>query len=95
MVITKSGDVVKQGFCKMLSRKLSLREGPIIISYLSLCGREWGGAGRLFEAGRLLTFLPLGWALIRGCALIRINTVLNLSVEHFWHFVIDQQERIW
>ena len=29
---------------------------------------EWEGegVGRLFEAGRLLTFLPLGWALIRG-----------------------------
>ena len=29
---------------------------------------EWEGegGGRLFEAGRLLTFLPLGWALIRG-----------------------------
>ena len=32
----------------------------LIISYLSLCGREWGGGGRL------LTLLPLGWALIRG-----------------------------
>ena len=52
-----------------------------------------------------------GWALIRGWALInfsafrmgaysrwaliRINTVFNLSVEHFWRFFIDQQERIW
>ena len=89
MALTESGDVTKQGFCKMLSRKLRLREGSLIIYYLSLCGREWGGAGRLFEAGRLLTFLPLGWALIR------INTVFNLSVEHFWRFVIDQQERIW
>ena len=39
----------------------------------------WGG--RLFEAGRLLTFsaFRMGaysrWALIRGWALIRINTV--------------------
>ena len=32
--------------------------GSLIISYLSLCGREWGGAGRLFEAGTLLNFLP-------------------------------------
>ena len=37
--------------------------------------------GRLFEAGRLLTFSAFGmgaysrWALIRGWALIRINTV--------------------
>ena len=40
----------------------------------------WGG--RLFEAGRLLTFSASRmsaysrWALIRGWALIRINTVL-------------------
>ena len=40
-----------------------------------------GGGGRLFEAGRLLTFsaFRMGaysrWALIRGWALIRINTV--------------------
>ena len=34
-----------------------------VSDYLSLIGR---GGGRLFEAGRLLTFLPLGWALIRG-----------------------------
>ena len=45
---------------------------------------EWKGGGvggRLFEAGRLLTFsaLRMGaysrWALIRDWALIRINTV--------------------
>ena len=41
---------------------------------------------RLFEAGRLLTFsaLRMGaysrWALIRGWALIRINTVCLMSV---------------
>ena len=40
-----------------------------------------GGGGHLFEAGRLLTFstFRMGaysrWALIRGWALIRINTV--------------------
>ena len=40
------------------------------------------GSGRLFEPGRLLTFsaFRMGaysrWALIRGWALIRINTVL-------------------
>ena len=42
-----------------------------------------GGGGRLFEAGRLLTFsaFRMGaysrWALIRGWALIRINTVFH------------------
>ena len=52
-------------------------------SYLSLTGsgREVGKGGRLFEAGRLLTFSAfrmgayLRWALIRGWALIRINAV--------------------
>ena len=45
----------------------------------SLSGR--GRGGRLFEAGRLLTFsaFRMGaysrWALVRGWALIRINTV--------------------
>ena len=37
-----------------------------------------GGGGRLFEAERLLTFLPIGWALIRGWALNRINTVCEV-----------------
>ena len=45
-------------------------------------GSGWGG--RLFEAGRLLTFSAFSmgaysrWALIRGWALIRINTVIKL-----------------
>ena len=52
---------------------------------LSGSGREVGWGGRLFEAGRLLTFsaFKMGaysrWALIRGCALIRINTVILIS----------------
>ena len=43
--------------------------------------------GRLFEAGRLLTFsaLRMGaysrWALIRGWALIRINTVPQMTLK--------------
>ena len=42
-----------------------------------------GEGGRLFEAGRLLTFSAFSmgaysrWALIRGWALIRINTVVD------------------
>ena len=42
-----------------------------------------GGDGRLFEAGRLLTFFAFRmgaysrWTVIRGWALIRINTVLK------------------
>ena len=48
---------------------------------------EEEGGGRLFEAGRLLTFsaFRMGaysrWALIRGWALIRINTVDLNTVE--------------
>ena len=47
-------------------------------AYLSLIGRRRGG--RLFEVGRLLIFSPFRmgayskWALIRGWALVRINT---------------------
>ena len=55
-------------------------------AYLSLIRGGGGGGGRLFEAGRLLTFsaFRMGaysrWALIRGWAFIRINTV------HIWQF---------
>ena len=54
-------------------------------AYLSLIGRRRGG--RLFEAGRLLTFsaFRMGaysrWALIRGWALIRINTVMPFAIK--------------
>ena len=55
-----------------------------VVANLSLSGsrrKVWWG-GHLFEAGRLLTFsaFRMGaystWALIRGWALIRINTVI-------------------
>ena len=54
-----------------------------------------GGGGPLFEAGRLLTFsaFRMGafskWALIRGSAFIRINTVctLNGSLCAFYRFI--------
>ena len=52
-------------------------------------GKGVGWGGRLFEAGRLLTFsaFRMGaysrWALIRGWALIRINTVYI-----YFYFVI-------
>ena len=70
-----------QFFLEAIER-LNITEGwSLIISYLSLCRREWGGGGCLFEAGRLITFSALrmgaysGRVLIRGWALIRINTV--------------------
>ena len=53
-------------------------------AYLSLIGRRRGG--RLLEVGRLLIFSPFRmgayskWALIRGWALVRINTVLTHGV---------------
>ena len=51
-------------------------------------GGGWGG--RLFEVGRSLTFsaFRMGgysrWALIRGWALIRINTVLGKISGPSW-----------
>ena len=60
-------------------------------AYLSLIGMGGGGGGRLFEAGRLSTFsaFRMGaysrWALIRGWALIRINTV-NLFLLIYFAF---------
>ena len=73
MVITKLEDVTKQGFCKILCRKLRLRGSLllVLIQFFSV-GRSngvgWGG--HLFEAGRSLTFsvFRMGahsrWALI-------------------------------
>ena len=60
-----------------------------LVAYLSLSGsgREVGWGGRLFEAGRLLTFsaFRMGaysrWAVIRGWALIRINTVYHSNTK--------------
>ena len=66
--MTKREDVTKQGSYEILRGSLLL----VLIQFL----------GRLFEAGRLLTFstFRMGaysrWALIRGWALIRINTVI-------------------
>ena len=83
MVITKRGDVTKQGSCKLLWRAGRGWGGEVGRLFEFECeGRGWGGGRRrLFEVGRLLTFstFRLGgysrWALIRDWALIRINTV--------------------
>ena len=46
-----------------------------------------GGGGRLFEVRRLLSFSAFGmgvfsrWALVRGWALIRINTVFIIYLD--------------
>ena len=58
---------------------------------LSGSGREVGWGGRLFEAERLLPFsaFRMGaysrWALIRGGALIRINTVVIKNTKLRYH----------
>ena len=58
-------------------------------SMSDIVGRGWGGGGRLFDAGRLLPFsaIRMGpysrWALIRGSALIWINTVFKkIYIRH-------------
>ena len=67
-------------------------------AYLSLIVRRRGG--RLFEAGRLLTFSAFGigacsrWALIRGWALIRINTV-NVSGVLFLTSPKQKGKKVW
>ena len=61
--------------------------GWSLIWFLSGSGRKVGWGGRLFEAGRLLTFsaFRMGaysrWAVIRGWALIRINTVYHSNTK--------------
>ena len=74
MVITKREDVTKQGFCKILWRKLRLREG-LLLCLIWVCVGGSGVGGRLFEAGHLLTFSAFGMGAYSRWALIRINTV--------------------
>ena len=82
MVTTKREDVKKQGFCKILWRKLRLRWSLSYYSTYSiffLSGWEWkwglGGGGRLLTFSAFGMGFYLRWALIWGWALIRINTV--------------------
>ena len=90
MPVTKREEVTKQGFCKILGRTLRLR-GSLLLVLI-----------RLFEAGRLLTFstFRMGaysrWALIRGWALIRINTVCtrNLSVIYTEYAATTPKEKL-
>ena len=55
-------------------------------AYLSLIGRGrgWGGRSLTFPAFRMGAYLR--WALIRGWALIRINTVI-IVFKCYWLFV--------
>ena len=73
MLITKREEVTKQGFCAILRRKLRPR-GSLLLEFIQSSG--CGGGERLFE----FDWEEEGvggysrWALIRGWALIRINT---------------------
>ena len=75
MLMTKREEVTKQGFCMILWRKLRPR-GSLLSEFIHSAG--WGGGDRLFE----FDWEEEGvgaysrWALIRGWALIRINTVI-------------------
>ena len=61
---------------------------------------EWGRGGRLFETGRLLTFSAYRmaaysrWVLIRGWALIRINTVCIILGVNRVHYGLCENMRI-
>ena len=46
MLITKRKEVTKQGFCKILSRKVRPR-GSLLLEFIHSSG--WGGGERLFE----------------------------------------------
>ena len=92
MLITKREEVTKQGFCKILWRKLRPRGSLllVLIQFLGgVRGKGVGWGGCLFEAGCLLTFsaFRMGaysrWVLIRGWALIRVNTVSQTEIN-FW-----------
>ena len=64
MLITKREDVTKQGFCKILCRKLCARGRSLLLEFIH--SSKWGGGERLFE----FDWDEEGWALIRGWALI-------------------------
>ena len=79
MLITKRDEVTKQGFCKTIWKKLRLVTRVLVLiqfQFQSHCHSSgWGGGGRLFEAGRLLTFSAFRMGAYSRWALIRINTV--------------------
>ena len=76
MVTTKREDEKKQGFCKILWRKLRLRWSLSYFSTYSIFFLFWWeGKGGLGGAWSLLTFSTFGMGTYSRWALIRINTV--------------------
>ena len=71
----KKGGCNKARFLKNTLKKTPSSGGSLVIYYLSLCWKEWGGSGRLLEAGSLLTFSAFRMGAYSRWALIRINTV--------------------
>ena len=61
-----------------------------VVAYLSLSGREMGWGGHLLTSSDFRMGSYLRWALIRGWAFIRINTlitilyVLSVTVHAWW-----------
>ena len=95
MVLTKREDVTKQGFCKILCRKLRLR-GSLLLVLIQFWGMggwdgrfiefewEWDGkkvgwGGRLFEAGHLLTFSAFRVGAYSRWALIRGWALIRIN----------------
>ena len=76
MVTTKREDVKKQGFCKILWRKLHLRRSLSYYSTYSIFFLfRWEGKGGLGGGWSLLTFSAFGMGAYSRWALIRINMV--------------------
>ena len=74
------------GAASSTSHNVTSANGSVAREAVRACWTD-GGGGRLFEAGRLLTFSTFRvgaysrWALIRGWALKRINTGTYLTVS--------------
>ena len=94
MLITKREEVTKQGFCKILWRKLRSQGSLVLELFYSFKWLEWGwaliwvwlgwgGGGRLFEAGSLLYFYDFGMGAYSRWALIRgwaLIRIITLSL---------------
>ena len=88
MLITKREEVTKQGFCKMLWRKLRPQRSLLLeLIHSSDVGRV--GVSACFSLIRRRR----GWALIRSRALIRINTLNGPSLKNGYN--LQHYHAIW